>query len=1644
MPVTTQFDVFDWNARFDTLSPPYGGGITDVVEGLLASARHNGTALGSADAVVVASFAADTNVTATSSVSLDFVPTQDSTLEVEFSGVHLPATWSDRDTRVFIGLHGTTYSAGILVTANMLLLARSIDDPSPLPLHGSGRILHAGTSVVVRLIVDSEAKRVGIYYGGSPDVYTEDACAGDWRKVPLLTQQHNLPLPVGIPSNTRVAIETRASAGSDVAIAIESLRLASSMQVPYTRPTAVLETTSQVALSGMTWLDGARSHDTAGASLEYRWSVLERPKGSQVRLQGHTLPVASTAVTPTGGTTPVTTPADIVFTRAAIDNGYSVRFVVSGTNTPYRYALQEKVLTVTVATDVGGSPTTTAEEVLRSFQVPANGLFYDAAVAQLFTCRYAMLGATGYAVVHACDVAFAEGYDSNLPSPAFVPDLVGPYRFRLRVSNGGVFSPGVDTYVHCVPVEIATGYRPDTSYVFKYLPDFWDKVKNKEHLEAVWSGAAQLMASEIERVWQNDYSKSIRDISRKYSRRWLSFSTRVDLSAATIVTPSTCGTANITWPANAYGATTQASVDAPLVAGPALYRSTERAPTVVTVSGPTATSASITPAFTGYRQLLAGSAGAVVDATPYAGQLRVEGEYLGSLSTSTDVLEVRLPSGVLDRQSISSVAVNTSTITSTHSYGATGDSLDWRVLRRVERHTLQQQPYVSVPAGAFTDMPQMGDVVELTVLDPSSGLSRTIYVPVVVASPRVLLVQWDEYVRYLNASDGLQGLPAAWTASKAAGTVTAVVRLIRCTTLPAYADLQHVPTLGSTLSRDHYEGVEYGIMQGAPTFHRLLEYDGVSYDGANVLPYMPGMPQDDVGGQYVHVQTGVDAGVYFAQYERASSTDVHLRVAYKFTANASVSLSVPRFSPGLLPDGTLWGEVGYFDNWRTIQNNFGVLVGMPKADLDTAGVTADYLQVVKSLAYGFVCGPTLENIGRVGDAFSSLPFVEHDSQVVDLMDPTEDAPGYVVLLNPYGRLVRHTWPYGIALAQHPITGAPITAFPVMDSYSSDIMSMPDFINSRLPAYTRLFGAVEALDYVLDPERVDGVLASLYGPTGILRRYRTVVLRVPLGQFDVTAGLNLLMRHVQEMAGADTFVVVLGVQQRFDDVPVFDYVHRRTTLLVHDTPGTPALTSSDNTTGSALLPFTFPQDPGKQFADGPFVHEDGAARYGSSYEVGMDDAYSGHGSVSLHGRAPDMVNHTASTGLGDIDVLSSTLWVPITKLTADYLAESEFHVGDVVRVLRDGIDATGEDVPDYCWDVSPPTILHIGSPEHPGLYGLPAPQNAHPVTYVLLGFRGQTVELADPRRLDAIAYVRAAFPLADLTLTNGAAYATVDVVPSVAGTPELYDLDYCYREDRGADLNPEDILTIKRIAYVPAGGMLADDFALAISTADGLQQASEPYPAATVPSFGPGAFTQWSDAAPGVTNMRWDYEAPQLLSGPDLSNVHMAIATAARKKRHKTHGFVRGGQQPPELYSIEALAPDVYAAKVRVEGWYFQDALGPFAPDDPADAPLAAPNTGWVFAQYEFAEGMVGWIPMDGGLFITAAENSGVVGTVDADQPSRGHVYEAHWDVGTLTTGHRYRVIVATRQLYSMTGVTSGATLQVKLDYVASTALFTAT
>jgi hypothetical protein len=82
----------------------------------------------------------------------------------------------------------------------------------------------------------------------------------------------------------------------------------------------------------------------------------------------------------------------------------------------------------------------------------------------------------------------------------------------------------------------------------------------------------------------------------------------------------------------------------------------------------------------------------------------------------------------------------------------------------------------------------------------------------------------------------------------------------------------------------------------------------------------------------------------------------------------------------------LWAEVTYFDNNEAVENNFGVLVGLTRDDLERANSGIPYKSAVAGLMYALTKGPTVANLELAAQILLGLPFTQ--------------LPGIITEINP--------------------------------------------------------------------------------------------------------------------------------------------------------------------------------------------------------------------------------------------------------------------------------------------------------------------------------------------------------------------------------------------------------------------------------------------------------------------------------------------------------------------------------------------------------------------------------------------------------------------------------------------------------------------
>lgn len=113
--------------------------------------------------------------------------------------------------------------------------------------------------------------------------------------------------------------------------------------------------------------------------------------------------------------------------------------------------------------------------------------------------------------------------DSSIVS--FAPDITGTYKIRLIVTDGTTTSDPSESVVdvRIILVPHHQGFVPDASFIWNYLSDFWNLVPDKKRFETIWSSMIQVTSSEMLKLYQYQYNRSIRDIQETIQKRWVNF-----------------------------------------------------------------------------------------------------------------------------------------------------------------------------------------------------------------------------------------------------------------------------------------------------------------------------------------------------------------------------------------------------------------------------------------------------------------------------------------------------------------------------------------------------------------------------------------------------------------------------------------------------------------------------------------------------------------------------------------------------------------------------------------------------------------------------------------------------------------------------------------------------------------------------------------------------------------------------------------------------------------------------------------------------------------------------------------------------------------------------------------------------------------
>jgi len=104
------------------------------------------------------------------------------------------------------------------------------------------------------------------------------------------------------------------------------------------------------------------------------------------------------------------------------------------------------------------------------------------------------------------------------------------------------------------------------------------------------------------------------------------------------------------------------------------------------------------------------------------------------------------------------------------------------------------------------------------------------------------------------------------------------------------------------------------------------------------------------------------------------------------------------FTPKTPAPETLWAPLTLIDNFKYIEDNFGVLVGVTKAELDEFGTTqVSFKAAISGLMYAWSRGPTFRSAEIGAHILLDLPVTEMRGEILEIDHEYSDGKGRVLL-----------------------------------------------------------------------------------------------------------------------------------------------------------------------------------------------------------------------------------------------------------------------------------------------------------------------------------------------------------------------------------------------------------------------------------------------------------------------------------------------------------------------------------------------------------------------------------------------------------------------------------------------------------------------
>lgn len=897
------------------------------------------------------------------------------TLEAVVQFDNLPLNFNNlADRKVFVGATDDTGpTAGLFFSKAGIAYAGAVNSPLQV-MPGSAGLVQEGSTYVIRIAVSSTT---GVVF-----VYVTELSVAQTSGLQLL---YVLPvvaytaIPPGIVEGTHIHV---AGTGAEPSkIQLLELCLSSSTLVPILQPIADAGPDQAVRACNIIQLDGTASFDPQGFPLTYQWRLIDAPVGSMFVFDGQD-----------GTTQP-----------EAIPTGFTNKFFstsFTGVN-PFPIAAGDVLL-------VGGVPYT----VIAGPIGPVPGGYYVQISDFLLPDN---LTNVAFKIIKQSGLK-----DPTTAKPSFFPDIVGFYKFDLVVFNGQLFSKPSVAVTNVLASLLPRGCIPDLRFLWNYLSDFWDLVEDRERIETVWSGLAQIAATELYTLWQTEYSKSIRDIQRTFVRRWLHY----DL----LLREPFMELAQIR--------TVWRGIDS----GTFLTTNSGLTGTTVSISVPFATSI-FTYTFTGNAPLTAAAAAKELLAALklFDDRFNVTAVYD---SPTTSILRIyaafpfTIVAGTTAPFLIGATNVTLfgggGVITTTRTYKV---PISLAGIDIKEDDILQVQfagEYRHVRVASVTTGKDPGELPlqRLNLKDdlPIAGGSGWSF-PVKIVS-----TQLDFYNGLASDSDAC----AFEIVDNEQNNIAYMAVFVLDAIEPAHNVLVVLPDSDVLLylsSPKRFNVYFWGVYR-----RRYMPIEEVVTD----IPFLQRIIKNPEELDVLH-----------------RNTDFYLET---FRGKKCIRFNTPAVwggGEGLVMVPRLWAEYTSLDNRPTIEGNFGLAVDFTLDNLEALGQNVDYLSAVQGLWYAYLNGPTLFNLRAGTQILLGLPFAEEDSVIVEIRTDFSPTRGRLLLRDSNNaEIVRsYYFPKVLPLEVNPATGL--------------VYVEGDSVRQFAPLVT----GAEIVDWVKDPDWVQKMVSQ---------------------------------------------------------------------------------------------------------------------------------------------------------------------------------------------------------------------------------------------------------------------------------------------------------------------------------------------------------------------------------------------------------------------------------------------------------------------------------------------------------------------------------------------------------------------------------------